>query len=129
MQAGFLSYDQHCYTNSITILLLTLLLHACGGAPCVTLLRVQGMNFVAGVLLLVLTRCGRDAAEESQQQLQQQQLSAKSSGGLGYNSIEADALGCLLGYAEDLLPGYWSPAMMAPQVGALEIQFNSFWNL
>ncbi|WIA24121.1 hypothetical protein OEZ85_013718 [Tetradesmus obliquus] len=106
----------------------------------------QGMNFVAGALLLVLTGGGRqqqqqqqcassssaaahtqaDAVEPARPPRASASSSRSSSGGAddsaaagaaaGLEGPESLAFGCLLAFAEHVLPGYYSPAMVAPQV-------------
>jgi hypothetical protein len=121
-----------------TVLLLLLLL-----LPLLLLL--QGMNFVAGALLLVLTgggwqqqqqqQCSSAAAAHTQPDTSQPgrpcgnitgRVSSSSSTGedpaaaaAGLEGPESLAFGCLLAVAEHVLPGYYSPAMVAPQVGGM----------
>jgi hypothetical protein len=106
------------------------------------------MNFVAGALLLVLTGGGQQQQQQQQHCSSSSsstapasqpdaatapgrpcRVSSNSSGedpaaaaaaaAAGLEGPEALAFGCLLAVAEHVLPGYYSPAMVAPQVGAL----------
>jgi hypothetical protein len=109
------------------------------------LLLLQGMNFVAGALLLVLTGGGRqqqhcssstapasqpDAAtapgrpcrvSSSSNSSGEDPAAAAAAAAAGLEGPESLAFGCLLAVAEHVLPGYYSPAMVAPQVGAMSL--------
>eukprot|EP00879_Flechtneria_rotunda_P023420 GHRR01024772.1.p1 GENE.GHRR01024772.1~~GHRR01024772.1.p1 ORF type:complete len:349 (+),score=155.28 GHRR01024772.1:760-1806(+) len=76
----------------------------------------QGMNFLTGGLLLLLLL----PIEQQQQQGLAVQQTSSSGGDIGQGATtaaaEAAVCGCLLCIAEEVLPGYYSPAMVAPQV-------------
>jgi hypothetical protein len=103
------------------------------------------MNFVAGALLLVLTGGGRQQQQPHCNSAAAAAASMQSSGAsnagrptrissssgsssgctddpaaaaaaAGLEGPESLAFGCLLAIAEHVLPGYYSPAMVAPQV-------------
>jgi hypothetical protein len=101
---------------------------------CVCVLRLQGMNYVAGSMLLLL---GPGITCQQQTQQQQQQLDSSDGGssngdsgsssssngdpaltqsGLTLEQLEAVVFECLLGFSDRVLPQYYSPAMVAPQV-------------
>lgn len=85
----------------------------------------QGLNLLAGALLLVATNCGSSYGKHTLDSKagfssnglvgEQQQMVVGEDGDVDY-VCESSVLGCLMSIAADVLPGYFSPAMVAPQV-------------